>query len=127
MISANRKRGVYLLLAVSLLLAMLLALKVHSSLVAKPLKTYVSESGKCYIARYAADYGFLGIAGSLLELFSSQSFYRVYSIDGKLLKTSEWYLWMREGDPGAAPEFHGEMILYPGSEGWESWIIPECR
>ncbi|TFH76877.1 MULTISPECIES: hypothetical protein [Pseudomonas] len=127
MIGTNRKRGVYLLLTMLLLLAMLLALKVHSSLVTKPLKTYMSESGKCYIARYAADYEFLGVAGSLLELFSSQAFYRVYSADGKLLKTSEWYLWMREGDSGVAPEFRGEMILYPGSEGWESWIIPECR
>jgi hypothetical protein len=34
---------------------------------------------------------------------------------------------LMEGNPGVAPEFHGEMILYPGSEGWESWIIPECR
>ncbi|MGF6205455.1 hypothetical protein [Pseudomonas frederiksbergensis] len=127
MISFAVKRWRFLLMGVSLFLMLLIALKVHSSLVAKPLKTYVSESGKCYISRYSPDYEVLGDLGGIFELLSSQYFYRVYSTDGKLLKTSEWYLWMREGNPGVAPEFQGEMILYPGAEGWESWIIPECR
>lgn len=124
---STRTSARVLLMAVPLCLLTFIVLKVFSSLTAKPLKTYDSESAKCHISRYAADYAFLGVVGSIFELFSSRSFYRVYATDGQLLKTSEWYLWMREGNPGVAPEFHGEMILYPGSEGWESWIIPECR
>ncbi|WP_454562246.1 hypothetical protein [Pseudomonas sp. AIG] len=127
MTSFTKTRGRLLLMGIALILMLLIVLKVHSSMIAKPLKTYVSESGKCYMSRYAPDYDVLGLAGGIFELFSSKYFYRVYSSDGKLLKTSEWYLWMREGNSGVAPEFEGEMILYPGSEGWESWIIPECR
>lgn len=123
----TRKSGFVLLIAVPLFLLMFIVLKVFSPLTAKLLKTNASESGKCHISRYAPDYAFLGAMGGIFELFSSQFFYRVYTTDGRLLKTSEWNLWMREGDPGIAPELQGEMILYPGSEGWESWIIPKCR
>lgn len=114
-------------LVVVLLLLALLGLKVQSSWVAQPLKQYWNDSGTCYISRYAPDYRVLGGVGRFIEIFSSQYFYRVYSTDGELLKTSEWYLWMREGNPGVAPEFQGEMILYPGAEGWESWTIAQCR
>ncbi|TVT86331.1 hypothetical protein [Pseudomonas sp. H3(2019)] len=114
-------------LVVVLLLLALLGLKVQSSWVAQPLKKYWNDSGTCYISRYAPDYRVLGGVGRIIEIFSSQYFYRVYSTDGELLKTSEWYLWMREGNPGVAPEFQGEMILYPGAEGWESWTIAQCR
>ncbi|KAA0988540.1 hypothetical protein FQ192_15925 [Pseudomonas sp. ANT_J12] len=104
-----------------------LGLKIVSALAAQPLKKYWSESGKCYIARYAPDYEAFGRVGQVIELFSSLSFYRVYTKDGVLLKTSEWYLWMREGNAGVGPEFRGEMVLYPGAQGWESWTVPPCR
>lgn len=105
----------------------LFGLKLQSSWEAQPVKKYWSPSAQCYIARYIPSYQAVGMVGRALEMFSSQYFYRVYTKDGELLKTSEWYLWMREGNAGVAPEFQGEMVLYPGADGWESWMVPECR
>jgi len=106
----------------------LLGLKVISSKVAEPLFIDWNDSGSCYIATYSPNYNFLGaVAGRAFKYFSSPYFYRVYTKNNDLLKTSEWYLWREEGSPGVAPEFRGEMIVYPGSEGWESWIVSECR
>ncbi|PMQ11023.1 MULTISPECIES: hypothetical protein [unclassified Pseudomonas] len=106
----------------------LLSLKVLSSKAAKPLYVDWNESGSCYIATYVPNYNFLGVVvGRVFKYFSSPYFYRVYTKNDDLLKTSEWYLWRDEGSPGIAPEFRGEMIVYPGSEGWESWIVSECR
>lgn len=115
------------LLVVLLPILVLFGLKLQSSWVAQPVKKYWSPSAQCYIARYVPSYQIVGVAGRILEMFSSPYFYRVYTKDGELLKTSEWYLWMREGNAGVAPEFQGEMVLYPGADGWESWMVPECR
>lgn len=123
----NSKWRVVFFMIISLLFIAVLALKINSSLLAKPLKMYSSDSGKCYISRYAPDYEVLGVLGGIFELFSSPYFYRVYSVDSNLLRTSEWYLWVREGNSGIAPEFQGEIVFYPGSDGWKSWRIPECR
>ncbi len=126
--AAIRKRVLALTLVVLLPLLVLLGLKVQSSWTAKPLFMDWNDSGECYIATYTPDYKVLGVvAGRIFKFVSSPYFYRVYTNNDELLKTSEWYLWMREGNAGVAPEFHGEMILYPGAEGWESWTVPECR
>ncbi|MGF6111172.1 hypothetical protein [Pseudomonas frederiksbergensis] len=123
-----RKRVIIFSLVVLLSLFVLLGLKVQSSWTAKPLYTDWNDSGECYIAIYTPEYKVLGaVAGRIFKYFSSPYFYRVYTKKDEMLKTSEWSLWMREGNAGVAPEFRGEMIVYPGSDGWESWIIPQCR
>ncbi|MBA1232770.1 hypothetical protein G7013_24275 [Pseudomonas viridiflava] len=123
-----RKKILALSLCILVPVSILLGVKVISSTVAEPLHIDWNDSGNCYIATYAPNYKFLGVvAGRIFKYFSSPYFYRVYSKDNHLLKTSEWYVWREEGAPGVAAEFRGEMIVYPGSEGWESWIIPECR
>lgn len=121
--------GPSLLLMIALLpLFVALGLKVQNSWTAEPLHTDWNDSGKCYIATYTPEYKVLGVvAGRIFKYFSSPYFYRVYTKNDEMLKTSEWNLWMREGNAGVAPEFRGEMIVYPGSDGWESWIIPQCR
>lgn len=126
--AATRKRVIILSLFMLLPVFVLLGLKVQSSWAAKPLHKDWNDSGECFIGTYVPDYKFLGVvADRIFKYFSSPYFYRVYTKNDELLKTSEWYLWMSEGNAGVAPEFRGEMIVYPGSEGWESWIVPECR
>ncbi len=122
-----RKRVLILSQCILVPVSALLGMKVVSSMGAEPLYIDWNDSGNCYIATYAPDYNFLGgVVGRIFTYFSSPYFYRVYTKDNDLLKTSEWYLWREEGAPGIAPEFRGEMIVYPGSEGWGSWIISEC-
>lgn len=111
-----------------LVLVVFIGLKIVIGLAAQPLYKVWSESGNCYVAGYLPGYKkALGIAGRVIELYSSQYFYRVYTKDDVLLKSSEWYMWMREGNAGVGPEFRGEMVLYPGAQGWESWTVPPCR
>lgn len=86
-----------LFVIVGLLLMFLLGLKVYGSWMAQPLKKYRSDSGDCYISKYEPDYKMIGLAGRVLELLSSRYFYRVYTKDDELLRTSEWFFWMREG------------------------------
>lgn len=116
-----------LFVIVGILLMFLLGLKVYGSWVAQPLKKYWSDSGSCYISKYEPDYKMIGLVGRVLELLSSRYFYRVYTKDDELLRTSEWFFWMREGNEQVAPEFSGATVLYPGTEGWEYWTVTECR
>jgi hypothetical protein len=126
--AAVRKLAFILSLIVLLTSLVLFGLKAQSSWVAKPLHLDWNDSRECYIATYAPEYKVLGIVGGrIFKYFSSPYFYRVYTKNDELLKTSEWNIWTREGNSAVAPEFRGEMVVYPGSEGWESWMIPECR
>ncbi|WOC79732.1 hypothetical protein RTE98_04180 [Stutzerimonas frequens] len=86
-----------------------------------------SESGACHIDAYIPNYASLGIPGRLIELFSSSAFFRVYRDDGKLLKSSEWLVWQREfAEDESAKWIHGHA-LYPATNGYEGWTLPECN
>lgn len=86
-----------------------------------------SNSGACYIDAYIPNYKKLGIAGRTVALFSGNGFYRVYSKDGRELKSSEWLLWQRD-----YPDFEGASwvngnVLYSTADGYAGWTLPECN
>ncbi|SDR94735.1 hypothetical protein [Pseudomonas oryzae] len=81
--------------------------------------TYWNESRSCYINTYTPKFSSLGALGWIVRLFSSGSFFRVYSKDGILLKSSEWLLWQREfAESEKAIWIHGRAI-YPTDSGYE--------
>lgn len=85
-----------------------------------------SDNGACRIDAYVPDYSRLGVLGSLVALFSSNGFYRVYDQAGKELKSSAWLLWQREyPDMDAAHWVNGHAI-YPTGDGYQGWNLQEC-
>lgn len=127
MLKTKRGLVVFIVSVVVLLLLLTLGLKLRGAWLAQPRAKDWNESGKCYIATYIPEYRSMGLVGRVFELFSSKNFYRVYTKEEEMLRTSEWYLWMREGSENIAPEFNGASALYPGAEGWEGWTVTECR
>jgi len=104
-----------------------LFVKLNLSSKATPYMTYWNESRSCYINAYIPKFSSLGALGKIVKLFSSDSFFRVYSKDGELLKSSEWLLWQREfAESEKAIWAHGRAI-YPTDSGYEGWVIEACR
>ena len=91
-----------------------------------PYHSVWSDTGACRIDAYIPNYASLGVPGRLIQLFSSEAFFRVYRKDGALLKSSEWLLWQREfAEDEAAKWIYGHAI-YPTGDGYRGWTLPEC-
>jgi hypothetical protein len=120
----------WLLLALlAMLAAPLLAwfcIRQFSAYVAIETDVLANPSGSCVLKSYVRNYQPLGIVGRVGSGWSSRYFYRVYDRDGDLLATSEWTLSEYEIDD-FSPEWHGQMALYPTTDGWASFWVPQCR
>jgi hypothetical protein len=100
--------------------------KIDTSRSATPHSIMPSNSQDCTMRAYIPKLSKYGIIGDLIRPFSSPSFYRVYSKDDVLLRTSEWLLLQREfSDTDTAKWIHSHVI-YPTNSGYEGWKIPEC-
>ncbi|WPN57852.1 MULTISPECIES: hypothetical protein [unclassified Pseudomonas] len=125
----NRRATPWLLLITALtgvsVCIVLLGLKIFGGVTAQPLTQQSSESGECYVVQYAPGYHKLGLIGRVFGFFSSEYFFRVYTKDGALLESSEWNFRVTE-IAGIAPKFLGPTLLYPGTQGYEDWWVPEC-
>lgn len=86
-----------------------------------------NESGSCYIDAYIPSYKSLGSIGKTLALFSGNGFYRVYSKEGREIRSSEWLLWQRDY-PNIEGAFWSEgHVTYSTSSGYGGWSLPECK
>lgn len=92
----------------------------------QPYMTYWNESRSCYINAYVPRFSSLGVLGVVVKLFSSDSFFRVYSKDGFLLKSSEWLLWQREFAESEKAIWVNGRAIYPTDSGYEGWVIEAC-
>lgn len=114
--------GVLLLLMVSLL-----CVKLETGRSAKLYDRVWNESGSCYIDAYIPSYKSLGAIGKTLALFSGNGFYRVYSKEGREIRSSEWLLWQRDY-PNIEGAFWSEgHVTYSTSSGYGGWSLPECK
>lgn len=93
----------------------------------QPFMTYWNETSSCRIDVFAPRFSTHGMVGKLVRLFSSDSFFRVYSHDGVLLRSSEWNLWQRELGQSEKAIWAGSRVIYPTSSGYRDWVIEECR
>lgn len=80
----------------------------------------------CELVTYIPDYRPYGGIGRVLRLFSNQSFFVVYDVNGNKIKSSAWRFWQTQFSDSIAPEWHGQYAMYPTSDGWTGWHIPEC-
>lgn len=103
-----------------------LFVKINLSSKATPYMTYWNESRSCYINAYVPKFSSLGALGKIVKLFSSDSFFRVYSKDGVLLKSSEWLLWQREFAESEKAIWVHRRAIYPTDSGYEGWVIEAC-
>lgn len=86
-----------------------------------------SSTGQCVVKTYVRDFSGLGMAGRFFGLFSATYYYRVYSKNGDLLKTSEWNLAESEaGDVDHARWVYGH-VLYPTANGYGGWALRGCN
>lgn len=100
--------------------------KIDVSRSATPHTIIPSDLQDCTIQAYTPMLSKYGLIGDFIRFFSSPTFYRVYSKDGILLRTSEWQLIQRElSDTDTAKWIHSH-IIYPTYSGYEGWKIPEC-
>jgi hypothetical protein len=125
----NRRAMPRVLLAAALigvsLCTVALGLKIFAGVTAQAVARHSNESGECYLVTYVPGYHKLGLIGRVFGLFSSEYFFRLYTKDGALLESSEWNFRLTEMF-AVAPEFHGPTVLYPGTQGYEDWWVPEC-
>ncbi|WP_159971583.1 hypothetical protein [Pseudomonas sp. 8Z] len=113
--------------ALLLLMASLLCVKLEAGRSAKLYDRVWSESGACYIDAYITSYKSLGSIGKTLALFSGNGFYRVYSREGREIRSSEWLLWQRDY-PNIEGAFWSEgHVTYSTSSGYGGWSLPECK
>ncbi|MGZ3461365.1 MAG: hypothetical protein ACXU86_22980 [Archangium sp.] len=81
----------------------------------------------CAIKTYAPSLGERSGLSRLFHLLTSPTFFRVYDQQGRLLKSSEWLLWQKETGELEAPQWMGNgRVLYPTTQGYAAWSIPEC-
>lgn len=90
------------------------------------LNTESIDSGACYIDAHIPNYRELGIPGKTIALFSGNGFYRVYSKDGRELKSSEWLLWQRDYPDLKGASWVNGHVFYSTADGYGSWSLPEC-
>lgn len=93
----------------------------------EPFMTYWNNTRSCRIDAYAPRFASHGLVGKFVKLFSSDSFFRVYSHDGVLLRSSEWDLWQRESAQSEKASWAGNRAIYPTNSGYQGWVIDECR
>jgi hypothetical protein len=117
---------VILMIAVLSPILIWLWVKIDISRSASPHTIIQSNSRDCTIRAYTPKLSKYGVIGDLIRLFSSPTFYRVYSKEGVILRTSEWLFLQREfSDTDTAKWIHSHVI-YPTNSGYEGWKIPDC-
>ncbi len=84
------------------------------------------KSKTCHIAAYGKSYRRFGIIGRVIGLFSSRYIFRVYTSEGRLLKSSVWGF-STISEFSDTPLWAGTNAVYPTDKGYESWRIPECN
>ncbi|MNF72831.1 hypothetical protein [Pseudomonas sp. BF-R-01] len=85
-----------------------------------------NDSKTCYINSYIPQYSKFGVVGKFVKLFTSEAFFRVYTDEGELLKSSEWLLWQNEFTTDERSQWVNGHAIYPTSTGYEGWNISEC-
>ena len=105
-----------------------LSLKVAATDRAVELAVDWNPERSCSVTTYAlAAPGETAFLDRLFRLVVSPTFFRVHARDGRLLKSSEWLFWQREAGDREAPRWaNSSRVLYPTTEGYASWTIPEC-
>lgn len=125
-----KKSSILALALAGVLLAMSggwLYVKLRLARETQPFMTYWNDARSCRIDAYAPRFSSYGLPGKLVKLFSSDSFFRVYSHDGVLLRSSEWHLWHREFGQSESARWAGNQAIYPTSSGYQGWVIDDCR
>jgi len=85
-----------------------------------------NPSHTCSITTYFPYLGERTVSTRFFDLFSSPAFFRVHDARGALLRSSEWLLFQNEVDD-EAPKWVGDgQVVYPTSNGYEGWRLPEC-
>lgn len=100
--------------------------KIDISRSATPHTVTHSDTRDCAIKVYTPKLSAYGVIGDAIRPFSSAAFYRVYSRDGTLLRTSEWSLLQREFSDTDTANWAHSHVIYPTYDGYEGWRIPEC-
>lgn len=86
-----------------------------------------NETGSCYLNTYVRKYSSMGALGRIARLFGSEFYYRIYSKQGELLKTSEWTLWETElGAEQSAYWIHGSAMFLT-TDGLKDWDLQDCN
>lgn len=116
----------FMLISVLFFFVLLMAIKIMSYQNALKKDSIWNRDNKCELITYIPDYRPHGGIGRVLRLFSNQSFFVVYDANGNKIKSSAWYFWQTQFSDSVAPEWLGQNAVYPTSEGWAGWKIPEC-
>lgn len=86
----------------------------------------LSENGNCSLKTYIRKYSNLGTLGRVFGLFGSQFYYRVYSRNGELQKTSEWNFWEGQLDADQSAYWAEGVAFYPTADGLKGWDLQSC-
>jgi hypothetical protein len=114
-------------LLVLVLTGYLLLLKAQAGRGARVLGEDWNESRTCSVTTYAP-YLEDSAGSRLFYLLSASTFFRVHSTRGALLKSSEWRLWEREFGDQEAPRWISDgHLVYPTTDGYAHWELPECE
>ncbi len=100
--------------------------KVEAGRLAHVYSTTWNDSETCYINSYIPQYSALGVAGSLVRIFASEAYFKVYAKDGTLLRSSEWMIWQNEFTVDEASQWAFNRAIYPTVKGYQGWSVPEC-
>jgi hypothetical protein len=123
------KKMSYLLVLILLVgapVSVWLYIKHGAAVTAEVYSTTWNEAKTCYINSYIPKYSNFGVAGKFVKLFTSEAFFRVYSVEGELLKSSEWLLWQNEFTTDERSQWVNGHAIYPTSTGYEGWSITAC-
>jgi len=86
-----------------------------------------NASRRCSITTYAPSLGEQSIRSRFFHFFSASTLFRVHDKEGHLLRSSEWLLWQTEAGDSEAPRWVSEgRVVYPTTQGYEQWELPEC-
>ena len=121
-----KKTCCFMLISPLLFCVLLMVVKIMAYQNAIQKDSIWSRDNKCELTTYIPDYRPYGAIGRVLRLFSNQSFFVVYDANGNKIKSSAWHFWQAQFSDSVAPEWHGQYAMYPTSEGWAEWKIPEC-
>ncbi|MFY0527344.1 hypothetical protein ACN28I_30765 [Archangium gephyra] len=85
-----------------------------------------NPSRTCSITTYVPSLGENSASSRFFRLFSSRAFFRVHDAQGRLLRSSEWLLLQNEADDEPPRWVSEGQVVYPTSQGYEGWALPEC-
>ncbi len=85
-----------------------------------------NPSHTCSVTTYNPYLGEHTVRSRVFFFFSSPAIFRVHDEQGRLLRSSEWILFQREA-VDEPPRWVGDgRVIYPTTEGYEMWGLPEC-